>query len=98
MIEGAKAQQSQVQAKVKVKAKVKAEAKVKAVAKPNASVKAVAKPKANMKAIAKPKVDVSNGKSASSLYKKPAKDNDGDKGSFSCHVCVCDIKWHVCIN
>ena len=46
------------------KAKVKAKAKAK--------VKAVAKPKANVKAVAKPKVDVSNGKSASSLYKQKA--------------------------
>ena len=95
MIEGAKAQQSPVQAKVKAKVK----ANVKAVAKPNANVKAVAKPKFNVKAVAKPKVDVSNGKSASSLCKKPAKADDGETGSFHAMcVCVCDIKWHVCIN
>ena len=64
MIEGAKAKQSQVQAKGKAKV--------------TAKVKAVAKPKANGKAVAKPK-------------------KDGDKGSFHA-MCVCDIKWHVCIN
>ena len=63
----------------KAKVKAKAKAKVKAVAKPKANVKAVAKPKA--------KGDGSNGKSASSLYKKPAKDNDGDKRSFHA-MCV----------
>ena len=73
MIEGAKAKQSQVHAKVKAKV--------------NAKVKAVAKPKANVKAVAKPNVDVSNGKSASSLYKKPAKANDGETGSFHA-MCV----------
>ena len=81
MIEGAKAQQVQANVKAKVKAKVKAEAK----------------PKAKVKAVAKPKVDANNGKSASPLYKKPAKANDGEKGSFHA-MCLCDIKWHVCIN
>ena len=74
MIEGAKAKQSQVQSKVKAKV--------------NAKVKAVAKPKSNVKAVAKPKVDVSNGKSASSLSKKPAKANNDEKGSFHA-MCEC---------
>ena len=78
MIEGAKAQQSQVQSKVKSKVK----------AKENAKVKAVAKPKGNVKAVAKPKVGVSNGKSASSLFKKHAKANNEEKGSFHA-MCEC---------
>ena len=92
MIEGAKA-----------KVKAKAKAKVKAVAKPKANVKAVAKPKANVKAAAKPKVDVNNGKSASSLYKKPAKANDpsmpgkakGETGSVHA-MCVCVTSNGMC--
>ena len=76
MIEGAKAKQSQVNAKVKAKVKAK--------------VAPLAKPKA------KAKVDNSNGKSASSLHKKPASAKrdaatttaDGEKGSFHT-MCVC---------
>ena len=64
-------------------------------AKAKAKVKAVAKPKANVKAVAKPKVDVSNGKSASSLYKKPAKANDGETGSFHA-MCVCVTSNGMC--
>ena len=78
MIEGAKAQQPQVQSKVQSKKKAKVKAKV----------KAVAKPKGKVKADAKPKVDNNNGKSASSLSKKPAQANPEAKGSFHA-MCEC---------
>ena len=79
MIEGAKAKQSQVEAKVKAKVKAKVNAKVATVA----------------KAKAKAKVDVSNGKSSSSLCKKPASANDSDKGSFHT-MCVCVTSNGMC--
>ena len=76
MIEGAKAKEPQVKAKVKAKVNAKVKAKVAPVAKPKA----------------KAKVDVRNGKSSSSLSKKPASANNqpSDTGSFHT-MCVCDI-------